>query len=255
MDRLVLYSDDRYAALLLEQIQQSALPVVCYDANLHKGWDIGLFCAFADPYRQISQALQISQAAPVTQAGQVAQVMQIAHTASGIKATGQVVQVTQAGDKNDIVQVESGNNHAFTLQMTDRNNIVLCSVKLPCRSHFLLQQVSNVIRIICLPRVGEYSFDYAKKVLRHAHEQDIKLREKEALILNFLCHANDNFADKQTLLRHVWSYSDEVVTHTLETHIYCLRKKIEKQPENPVLLLNYGDGYRLVVQNNRSCLT
>ena len=69
--------------------------------------------------------------------------------------------------------------------------------------------------------------------------------EKEAAILKFLYRAGTRPVARQVLLNEVWGYNAAVTTHTLETHIYRLRQKIEPDPTRARLLLTEGGGYKL----------
>jgi DNA-binding response OmpR family regulator len=94
--------------------------------------------------------------------------------------------------------------------------------------------------------VGPYVFRPSKKLLQHsANNRRIRLTQKEAEILRFLYRAEARSVARQTLLNEVWGYNSGVTTHTLETHIYRLRQKIEANPANPALLVTEGGGYRL----------
>ncbi|MFC0410299.1 response regulator transcription factor [Roseomonas elaeocarpi] len=94
--------------------------------------------------------------------------------------------------------------------------------------------------------VGPYTFRPASKVLQDtAKNRRIRLTEKECSILKFLYRAGGRPVARQVLLNEVWGYNAAVTTHTLETHIYRLRQKIEHDPANAALLLTEGGGYRL----------
>lgn len=73
----------------------------------------------------------------------------------------------------------------------------------------------------------------------------LKLTEKEVAILCYLKESAGSSVSRQALLDAVWAYADGVETHTLETHIYRLRQKIEADPSSPQILLTAEDGYRL----------
>ncbi len=73
----------------------------------------------------------------------------------------------------------------------------------------------------------------------------IDLTEKEVAILSLLHIHNRKIVTRAELLKTVWNYADCVETHTLETHIYRLRQKIEENPANPQILITRGDGYSL----------
>jgi len=73
----------------------------------------------------------------------------------------------------------------------------------------------------------------------------VRLTEKERDILLRLHQQNGAVIERKTLLDDIWGYADGVETHTLETHIYRLRRKIERDPARPAILLTEENGYRL----------
>ena len=95
--------------------------------------------------------------------------------------------------------------------------------------------------------VGPYSFRPAVKMLvDEARQRKVHLTEKETAIVKFLYRVGDRPVPRDQLLDEVWGYNAAVTTHTLETHIYRLRQKIEPSPEQPSLLVTEPGGYRLV---------
>jgi len=93
--------------------------------------------------------------------------------------------------------------------------------------------------------VGPYVFRPAKKLLQDTGlNRRIHLTDKETAVLKFL-YRSDKTVDREILMHEVWGYNSAVRTHTLETHIYRLRQKIEADPSNPSLLVTEGGGYRL----------
>lgn len=93
--------------------------------------------------------------------------------------------------------------------------------------------------------LGCWKFNFAGKTLSYKNTE-IKLTEKEAAVLNYL-HGCDRPVDKETLLREIWGYGDGVSTHTLETHIYRLRQKLETT--GITFSTGSGKGYSLVCSN------
>lgn len=94
--------------------------------------------------------------------------------------------------------------------------------------------------------VGPYTFKPAAKLLLDESDKKIRLTEKETNILKFLYRANSGVVARDVLLHEVWGYNAGVTTHTLETHIYRLRQKIEPDPSNAKILVTEPGGYRLV---------
>ena len=95
-------------------------------------------------------------------------------------------------------------------------------------------------------QIGHYVFKPSSKQLIGEKGNKLRLTEKETAILRHLYRAASQVVTRETLLREVWGYNSNVTTHTLETHIYRLRQKIERDPANSQLLLTEGGGYKLV---------
>ncbi len=93
--------------------------------------------------------------------------------------------------------------------------------------------------------IGPYEFRPSVKLLRTPEGKRIRLTEKETEILKYLYRAGGKPVARETLLSEVWGYNAGVTTHTLETHIYRLRQKVETDPSNARLLLTDPGGYRL----------
>lgn len=94
-------------------------------------------------------------------------------------------------------------------------------------------------------RIGPYTFRPSAKLLLDPKGRKIRLTEKETNILKHL-HRSGHTVARETLLHEVWGYNPAVTTHTLETHIYRLRQKIENNPGSAEILVTESGGYRLV---------
>jgi len=95
--------------------------------------------------------------------------------------------------------------------------------------------------------IGPYRFRPAAKLLMEGDgaEQKIRLTEKESDILKFLSEEEGQVVSREVLLAEVWGYNSGVTTHTLETHIYRLRQKMERDPSSAEILVTEAGGYRL----------
>ncbi|HJU16152.1 MAG TPA: response regulator transcription factor [Stellaceae bacterium] len=95
-------------------------------------------------------------------------------------------------------------------------------------------------------RIGPYAFDPdAKLLIAESTGREVRLTEKETAILDYLYRAGDRVTGRETLLGEVWGYQAGIATHTLETHIYRLRQKIERDPGRAEILVTAPGGYRL----------
>ena len=93
--------------------------------------------------------------------------------------------------------------------------------------------------------IGNYVFKPNSKIFESNENRSIRLTEKENNILKFLYKNLGNFISREILLHEVWGYNSTVTTHTLETHIYRLRQKIEDDPSNACFLITEPGGYKL----------
>jgi DNA-binding response OmpR family regulator len=95
-------------------------------------------------------------------------------------------------------------------------------------------------------QIGSYTLRSSAKLLVSEKGSKLKLTEKETAILRFLFRARQKAVRHDVLLAEVWGYHNRLNTHTLETHIYRLRQKIEDNPSRPRILVTEPDGYRLL---------
>lgn len=94
--------------------------------------------------------------------------------------------------------------------------------------------------------IGPYHFRPGARILHEpVGNVQIRLTQKEVTILKCLYRASGRPVSRQTLLQEVWGYSSAARTHTVETHIYRLRRKIEPDPAHPTVIVNDGGGYVL----------
>lgn len=94
--------------------------------------------------------------------------------------------------------------------------------------------------------IGPYTFQPSAKLLIHDQtKKKVRLTDKEAAILKYLYRAGDRVVGREVLLDEVWGYNANVTTHTLETHVYRLRQKIEQDPSKASILITEPGGYRL----------
>ena len=91
---------------------------------------------------------------------------------------------------------------------------------------------------------NKYSYDFNSRLLSYENKK-LRFTEKENEIFLCLINYNDNPISKKKLLKDVWQYNDQIDTHTLETHIYSLRKKLESKLGLKNFLNHLDEGYQL----------
>lgn len=118
-----------------------------------------------------------------------------------------------------------------------RFTVLLARIRAQLRAH---EQLEDMVL-----RIGPYEFRPAVRLLVDAKGRKLRLTDKEASILKYLYRAGEKPVSREELLAEVWGYNAGVTTHTLETHVYRLRQKIEPEPGQAKLLLTEAGGYRL----------
>ena len=152
------------------------------------------------------------------------------------------------GFKSPIIMLTGADTEADTILGLDAGandyvakpfkfGVLLARVRAHLRSH---EQSEDAVF-----KVGPYEFRPAVKMLVTPEEKKIRLTEKETSILKFLYRAGGKPVTRDILLDEVWGYNSGVTTHTLETHVYRLRQKIEPDPSSASILLTESGGYRL----------
>ena len=152
--------------------------------------------------------------------------------------TAPIIMLTGADtDADTILGLDAGANDYVTKPF--RLGVLLARLRAHIRQH---ERSDDAVFAI-----GQYSFQPANKMLvETATDKKVRLTDKETAILKYLYRAGDKVVGRDILLGEVWGYNAGVTTHTLETHVYRLRQKIESDPSNARLLVTEPGGYRLV---------
>lgn len=134
----------------------------------------------------------------------------------------------------------------------NKGNIeVIEDITMPIRLGYVIDRIKHHLKIIAMKQnkrlinIGDMTLNLQEGSLTKKGRDSITLTEKEIMILAFLAQAKEKSVSRQTLLDEVWGYASTVETHTLETHIYRLRQKIEDDPSTPAIVITKEDGYCL----------
>lgn len=154
---------------------------------------------------------------------------------SGLKSP--VIMLTAQDTESDtILGLDAGANDYVTKPF--RFGVLLARIRAHLRQH---EQSENAVFTI-----GPYTFRPAAKLLMRGDSLKVRLTEKETAILKYLYRADRQVVGRDVLLHEVWGYNAGVTTHTLETHIYRLRQKIESDPSSAEILVTETGGYKLI---------
>jgi DNA-binding response OmpR family regulator len=139
-------------------------------------------------------------------------------------------------DSDTILGLESGANDYVTKPF--RFAVLLARIRAQLRQHEASEDA--------VFSIGPYTFRPGSKILLNPKGNKVRLTEKETSILRYLYRAGEQPVPRETLLQEVWGYNSGVTTHTLETHIYRLRQKIENDAAVPAILVTETRGYKLL---------
>jgi DNA-binding response OmpR family regulator len=152
----------------------------------------------------------------------------------GVKAP--IIMLTgQDSEADTILGLDSGANDYVTKPF--KLAVLLARLRAQFRQHEFSEEAVFAI--------GPYRFEPARKILVDESDKKIRLTEKETAILKYLYRTGNKAVSRDKLLDEVWGYNAGITTHTLETHIYRLRQKIEIDPSNAEILITEKGGYRL----------
>lgn len=147
-----------------------------------------------------------------------------------------IMLTAQDTDSDTILGLEAGANDYVTKPF--RFAVLLARIRAQLRQHEQSEDATF--------SVGPYTFKPSQKLLLDERGGKIRLTEKEAAIIKYLYRAEQKVVTRDVLLEEVWGYNSGVTTHTLETHVYRLRQKIERDPSKAEILVTESGGYKLV---------
>ena len=150
--------------------------------------------------------------------------------------------------KNKILFIKDGDSGEISSFEGFTNNHHV--IEKPFRIQFLIKKIDFVLAKISGSsdvsyRIGPFVFFPENKVIKFNDQPDIELTEKEVSILKCLLSHGEESVDREKLLKQVWNYNLGVTTHTLESHIYRLRQKLETDPSIPRLIISEGGGFKI----------
>jgi DNA-binding response OmpR family regulator len=150
---------------------------------------------------------------------------------------GPIIMLTgQTSDADQILGLDAGANDYVAKPF--RFAVLLARIRAQLRQHEASEDA--------IFQIGPYTFRPAQKLMVGEKNTKVRLTEKETAILKYLYRAGEKPITRDVLLAEVWGYNSGVTTHTLETHIYRLRQKIEKDPSRAEILVTESGGYKLV---------
>jgi len=159
-------------------------------------------------------------------------------------------------ESNGIVEVCAtiNNDHPKEIKLYDDCGAFIKDLKKPVRFGEILDALEKTKQSLKSkapsPKITFHKtkLDTTIGLFTKENGEEIDLTEKEVEILTVLHAEKGAVISRQNLLKRIWNYVEDIETHTLETHIYRLRQKIEEQPAEPKILITDDNGYRVMTE-------
>ena len=154
-------------------------------------------------------------------------------------------------EKHKILCIGEKNNFSNLMN----KNLEISFLKVPFKFSELKKRTENLLNSLKsakdkIKRFKEFNYDNKNRIIQR-NNKSLRVTEKENEIFNFLILQNNEYVTREKLLSKIWNYNNEIDTHTLETHMYSLRKKIDEKLElKDLIIYKEKKGYLI----NTDCL-
>lgn len=149
-----------------------------------------------------------------------------------------IVLTASTSDADAILSLDAGANDFVTKPF--RLGVLLARIRAQMRQYQSSADATFTI--------GPYLYrPGARLLVERANGREISLSDTENSILRLLCRAAGTPVTRQELYEQIWGFHAPLDTHTLQTHVYRLRRKIERDEGKPRILLSESQGYRLAL--------
>ena len=222
---LFVEDDDDLRSILMEQFQVQEEFVLAEAKTGREAVEL--------TSEQYFDAILLDVGLPDTDGREVCRVMR----RNGVKSP--IIMISNVDtDVDAILGLDAGANDYVTKPF--KIKVLMARLRAQIRQH---EQSEYVVF-----RIGPYTFrPGAKMLLDNETNKKVRLTDKETAIIKYLHLCNGRVVSRDVLLGEIWGYHAYLTTHTLETHVYRLRQKIERDPSKVKLLVTETNGYRLVL--------
>ena len=156
-------------------------------------------------------------------------------------------------EKDKLLEFKKINTGSYLILTDSKNEIKeeksqLILNKFPDTIYSIIEKINiNLLKNKYLEQsdilIGKYSIDINSRLLKK-NDENLKLTEREIEIILFLKNSNEP-QSIENLQKKVWGHNSDLETHTVETHIYRLRKKISEKFEDGSFINSTKIGYKI----------